>query len=124
MSTSLQILHSYYSKELNENNYLSVRDIASMVLINNNFQNVINTGCTALFDLKKINNKFNILNFDNIVFTTPQINIYLNKRDGTNIFIKKYKMSQIVCSFHRGIDRSNINDKLLIDFCQKIKLKS
>ena len=67
-TNSTQLL---FQRIKNENNYLSVRDIASkMVLINNNFQNVINTGCTALFDLK-INNKFNILNFDNIVFTTP-----------------------------------------------------
>ena len=121
-TNSTQLL---FQRIKNENNYLSVRDIASkMVLINNNFQNVINTGCTALFDLKKINNKFNILNFDNIVFTTPaNKHLFKQAKMVLTFLLKKYKMSQIVCSFHRGIDRSNINDKLLIDFCLKNKIK-
>jgi len=109
---------------------MSCRDYQTVrALIGNGYKNVTMTGCPAWYDIPSLRKKFSPPDLiKKIVFTPAQDFIYSDQSiDIMNFLSERFKDSQIIVSFHRGIgevdeftpEAEAINTKKLADHANK-----
>jgi hypothetical protein len=101
-------------KFLNKVSFISVRDIVSKnILENNNLKNITMSGCPAWYDIDKLNTTFNHnIELKTIVLSTPQKKIFFPQFIELLKNIKNnFPKSEIIVTFNRGYTEDKYTNK-------------